>query len=154
VLSINTALAQSLIANNQLSDSTKVLVQHTLDWQAAIDKANQQLKDVISQLAGGSGQDLSDSLVQRRLKTELMQPKHLRVLYRKRYRQLFSSCSLIKYLEKHLTICSRNFRHHSRQEGISIGKMICKASFKNRKPSTTWHLTLDNPYDGFSPGHF
>lgn len=63
VLSINTGLAKSLIANNQLDAATKVLVQDTLDWQDAIDKANQQLTDIISNLAGSLGSDLSNSLV-------------------------------------------------------------------------------------------
>ena len=61
---INKELAKSLIASNQLDANTKSLVQDTLDWQEAIDKANTQLKDVISQLAGNLGNDLRDGLVQ------------------------------------------------------------------------------------------
>lgn len=63
VLKINTDLAKTLIANNLVSDSTKQLIQDTLDWQDAIDKANEQMKEIISDLAGGLGDDLRNSLV-------------------------------------------------------------------------------------------
>lgn len=63
ILQINKDLAQTLIKNNLVSDSTKTLIQDTLDWQAAIDKANEQIKSIIADLAGDLGGDLRDALV-------------------------------------------------------------------------------------------
>ncbi|QTE36030.1 tape measure protein [Mucilaginibacter gossypii] len=59
----NAALAKNLIQNNLVNDSTKVLLQNTIDLndarQAAIDQINQDIKD----LAGNLGTDLQNSLV-------------------------------------------------------------------------------------------
>lgn len=59
----NVALAQNLIQNNLVSDSTKVLLQNTIDLnqerQKAIDQINSDLKD----LAGSLGDDLRSALV-------------------------------------------------------------------------------------------
>ncbi|SEV88952.1 hypothetical protein SAMN05428988_0161 [Chitinophaga sp. YR573] len=63
VIEVNKDLAKTLIQNNLVSDSTKVLIQDTLDWQDAIDKANDQIKNIISDLAGDLGGDLRNALV-------------------------------------------------------------------------------------------
>lgn len=63
VYEINTELAKTLIANNMVSESTKGLIQDTLDWQEAINKANEQIRGVISDLAGDLGSNLRDALV-------------------------------------------------------------------------------------------
>ncbi|QTE39517.1 tape measure protein [Mucilaginibacter gossypii] len=62
-VTFNEALAKNLIANNQVTDSTKVLLQNTIDMndarQAAVEQINQDIKD----LAGGLGDDLRNALV-------------------------------------------------------------------------------------------
>ncbi|WP_168207830.1 tape measure protein [Spirosoma sp. KCTC 42546] len=60
---LNVSLAQSLIDNNLLDDSTKALVQTTIEWQKQIDEAHQKITQVISTLAGSLGSDLRDALV-------------------------------------------------------------------------------------------
>lgn len=60
---LNTELAKSLIQNNMLDDKTKQLVQNALDWSDAIEKARDQIKGVVSDLAGALGDDLRNSLV-------------------------------------------------------------------------------------------
>ncbi|UCS94856.1 hypothetical protein KZP23_07555 [Echinicola marina] len=64
VYEINRGLAESLIQNDLLSDSTKELVQDVLDWGDALDEAREQIKGVISDLAGSLGNDLRDDLVE------------------------------------------------------------------------------------------
>ncbi len=59
----NDALAQNLIQNNLVSDSTKVLLQNTLALNDARQKAITQIKEDIKDLAGSLGDDLRTSLV-------------------------------------------------------------------------------------------
>ena len=60
---LNTSLAQSLIDNNLLDDSTKALVQSTIDWQKQVEAAREQIKAIIGDLAGQLGDSLRNSLV-------------------------------------------------------------------------------------------
>jgi tape measure domain-containing protein len=60
---INTQLAQSLIAQGLVDDTTKGLIQTTLDWQKQMDEAKEAIKGIVSELAGNLGSQLSDSLV-------------------------------------------------------------------------------------------
>lgn len=60
---LNVALAQTLISQGLVDESTKLLLQDTINWTEQIQKAQDQIKEVISQLAGSLGSDLRDSLV-------------------------------------------------------------------------------------------
>jgi len=60
---INVELAKSLMANNQLDDKTKALVQNVLDTKDAYEAARKQVTDIVSELAGSLGNDLKTALV-------------------------------------------------------------------------------------------
>lgn len=60
---LNEALAQTLIQQGLVDDTTKDLLQSTIDWQKQIDEAKEQIKGVVSELAGSLGDKLRDSLV-------------------------------------------------------------------------------------------
>lgn len=59
----NTALAETLIANNLVDESTKALLKNTIDLNNERVKAIEQLRSVISDLAGSLGNDLQNALV-------------------------------------------------------------------------------------------
>lgn len=63
VRSINTELAQTLIEQNLVNDSTKILLEDTIAWQEQIQEAREQIAGVVESLAGGLGNNLRDSLV-------------------------------------------------------------------------------------------
>lgn len=56
-------LAQVLISTDQLDDNTKQLIQNALDWADEIEKAKEQIKEVVSSLAGDLGNDLNKAIV-------------------------------------------------------------------------------------------
>jgi len=60
---LNTQLAQSLLASGQLDESTQQLVKNTLDWQKAMEEAQEQIKSVIKDLSGSLGNGVRDALV-------------------------------------------------------------------------------------------
>ncbi|MBN8820758.1 MULTISPECIES: tape measure protein [unclassified Spirosoma] len=60
---LNKALAQTLIDHDQVDESTKQLLQDTIAWSDQVEKAREQIKGVISDLAGSLGDDLRNSLV-------------------------------------------------------------------------------------------
>ena len=51
------------MANNQLDDKTKALVQNVLDTKDAYEAARKQVTDIVSELAGSLGNDLKTALV-------------------------------------------------------------------------------------------
>lgn len=59
----NADLAKTLIANNKVTDATKVTLQNLIDWKDAAAKATEQLKSVITDLTGSLGDDLRNALV-------------------------------------------------------------------------------------------
>ena len=59
----NTALAETLITNKQVTDETAKTLQNLIDWKKAADAATEQLKSVIADLTGSLGNDLRDALV-------------------------------------------------------------------------------------------
>ena len=61
---LNVALAQTLVATDQVDDATKQLLQSALDWTDQIAKAKEQIKSVVADLAGTLGNSIRDSLVQ------------------------------------------------------------------------------------------
>ena len=63
VVEVNKELAESLIANNRVSDATKELIQDTLNWGQEVEKAAKVIKDVMYDLTGNLGNDLRDALV-------------------------------------------------------------------------------------------
>lgn len=60
---LNKSLAQTLISTNQLDENTKQLVQNALDWQTAIETANEQISNIVNDLAGDLGSSLQTALV-------------------------------------------------------------------------------------------
>ena len=60
---LDTQIAQSLVDNNQLDDSTKQLVQNAIDWQKQVEVARDAIKGIISDLASQLGSKLRDVLV-------------------------------------------------------------------------------------------
>lgn len=60
---LNTALAESLIAQGLVDDQTKILLQSTIDWQKQIDAAREAIKGIVSDLAGALGDNLRNNLV-------------------------------------------------------------------------------------------
>jgi tape measure domain-containing protein len=63
VVELNVALAQTLIDNNLLDESTKLLLQDTIAWTEQIKEAKEQIRSIISELAGQLGNTLRDNLV-------------------------------------------------------------------------------------------
>lgn len=61
---LNKELAQTLINTNQVDDATKQLLQNALEWSEAVEKANEQIKNVVVDLAGDLGNSLRDALVE------------------------------------------------------------------------------------------
>ncbi|MDP3561748.1 MAG: hypothetical protein Q8R83_06195 [Legionellaceae bacterium] len=63
-IGINKELAKSLINQNLVNEATKDLINNTLEWADKVKAAEEQIKSVIADLAGGLGNDLRNSLVQ------------------------------------------------------------------------------------------
>lgn len=61
---LNKELAQTLINTNQVDDSTKQLLQNSIEWSDAAEKANEQIKNVVVDLAGDLGNSLQSALVE------------------------------------------------------------------------------------------
>lgn len=61
--SFNTVLAQTLLDQGLLNDATEVMIENTIEWQNQIDAAREQIKGVISDIAGGLGDELRNALV-------------------------------------------------------------------------------------------
>jgi hypothetical protein len=60
---LNVKLAESLIANNLVKGETKQILENILGWQEALEEARAQINEVISELTGGLGDDLRNTLV-------------------------------------------------------------------------------------------
>lgn len=60
---INRELAETLIKNGMLDDQTKLLLENVLEWEDAIKEARDQIKGVISELAGSLSSDMRTALV-------------------------------------------------------------------------------------------
>lgn len=60
---LNRELAETLIANNLVDDSTKQLIEDVLAWEDAQKAAKEQMDSVISDLVGQLGSDVRNSLV-------------------------------------------------------------------------------------------
>ena len=60
----NAELAKTLIANNKVTEATKQTLQNLIEWKEAADAATEQLKQVISDLAGSLGNDIRNALVE------------------------------------------------------------------------------------------
>lgn len=60
---INVDMAKALLANGQLDDNTKQLVQTALDYGDALEQSTQQMKEGILELTGKLGDSIRDSLV-------------------------------------------------------------------------------------------
>lgn len=63
-LEVDKSLAQVLISQDLVDDNTKQLLQSAIDFQDQIDAAKEQIKGVVSELAGGFGNTLRDALVE------------------------------------------------------------------------------------------
>lgn len=61
---LNKELAKTIINTDQVDDNTKQLIQNALDWAEATEKANQQIKEVVVDLAGDLGNGIKNSLVE------------------------------------------------------------------------------------------
>ncbi|WP_028375986.1 phage tail tape measure protein [Leeuwenhoekiella sp. MAR_2009_132] len=61
--SFNVELAQTLVDQKLVNDATKILIEDTIAWQEQIDKAKEQIAEVVEVLAGDLGSSLRDSLV-------------------------------------------------------------------------------------------
>ncbi len=61
---LNKELAKSIINTDQVNDKTKQLIQNALDWAEATEKANQQIKEVVVDLAGDLGNGIKNALVE------------------------------------------------------------------------------------------
>lgn len=59
----NRVLADTLIANNLVDDTTKMLLQDTIAWTEQLEKAKEQIESVITELAGGLGDGIRSELV-------------------------------------------------------------------------------------------
>jgi hypothetical protein len=60
---LNKELARAIINTDQVDENTKQLLQNALDWADAIDAANEQIKSVVTELAGDLGNSLREAIV-------------------------------------------------------------------------------------------
>lgn len=60
---LNVALAETLVNQNLVDDSTKLLLQNTIEWANQIKEAKAQISSIVSELAGSLGNTLRDNLV-------------------------------------------------------------------------------------------
>jgi len=63
IYSLNTALAQSLLDNGLINDETAAILENIIAWEEALEAAQEQIKEVISDLTGSLGTDLKNVLV-------------------------------------------------------------------------------------------
>ncbi len=61
---LNKELAQTLINTNQVDEGTKQLLQNSLDWADAVEAANEQMKEVVVDLAGDLGNGIKNALIE------------------------------------------------------------------------------------------
>jgi hypothetical protein len=64
LVEVNKELAEALVQNDLLSERSKELVNDVLEWGDAIEKARQQIKDVVKELVGSLGGDVRNALVE------------------------------------------------------------------------------------------
>jgi hypothetical protein len=60
---LNKELAQVLINTNQVDDNTRQLIQNALDWADAVEEANKQIKEVVTDLAGDLGNSIKTAMI-------------------------------------------------------------------------------------------
>ncbi|GAB2554368.1 tape measure protein [Spirosoma areae] len=60
---LNVSLAETLLNQNLVDDSTKQLLQSTIDWQKQMDEAKEAVTGIVRELAGALGDKLRDNLV-------------------------------------------------------------------------------------------
>jgi len=60
---LNKELAQTLINTDQVDEKTKQLIQNALDWADAVEEANKQIKEIVTDLAGDLGNNLKKSII-------------------------------------------------------------------------------------------
>jgi tape measure domain-containing protein len=60
---LNLELARAILSEDILNDETKELLQTAVDWTEQMEAAQEQIRSVISDLAGGLGDDLRNALV-------------------------------------------------------------------------------------------
>lgn len=60
---LNKELAKSLLNTKQLDEKTTQLVQNALDWADAIEEANKQIKEIVTDLANDLGNSLRTAIV-------------------------------------------------------------------------------------------
>lgn len=61
---INKELAETLIQQGLVDDATKQLIENVLAWEDAVEAAREQIKGVVSELAGSLSTDMRNSLVE------------------------------------------------------------------------------------------
>jgi len=61
---LNVELAQTLLDQNLVDEATKQLLQSTIDWTEQIKEAREQIRGIISELAGQLGNSLRENLVE------------------------------------------------------------------------------------------
>jgi hypothetical protein len=60
---LNRELAESIINTNQVSEKTKQLIQNALDWADAVEEANKQIKEIVTDLAGDLGHSIKTAMI-------------------------------------------------------------------------------------------
>jgi hypothetical protein len=60
---LNKELAESIINTNQVDDKTKQLIQNALDWADAVEEANKQIKEIVTDLAGDLGNSIKTAMI-------------------------------------------------------------------------------------------
>ena len=60
---LNKELAQTLINNNMVDEGTKGLLQSSIEWSDQVEKASEEIKGIVNDLAGGLGDGIRNALV-------------------------------------------------------------------------------------------
>lgn len=60
---LNRELAQTLINTEQVDDNTKQIIQNALDWADAVEAAQEQIREIVVDLAGDLGNNLRTAIV-------------------------------------------------------------------------------------------
>lgn len=60
---LNKERAEALLATDQVDDKTKQLIKDSLEWADAVEKAKEQIKGVVKELAGDLGTSLDNAMV-------------------------------------------------------------------------------------------
>ena len=60
---LNKELAQTLVSTEQVDEKTKQLLQNAIEWQEAIEKAEESMKEIVTSLAGDLGNNLRNAIV-------------------------------------------------------------------------------------------